>query len=94
METCAKHILDENCALADAWSMVLSNVSRPEQLAEQAFNESQSQIEALVTAFTRIGYNKNKCHLNYLSMETSNWLYQRRQLSNEYCYSFHRSNFQ
>lgn len=66
VETCAKNVIDEDCPLADAWSMVLSNISRSQTLAEQVFGEIENRIPDLVKAFTRTDYNKKKCHLNYL----------------------------
>lgn len=60
------NIIDENCSLADAWSMVLSNISRSNQLTEQVFDEIETKLVDLIDAFTRTGYNKKKCHLNYL----------------------------
>lgn len=52
--------------MADAWSMVLSNISRSQTLAEQVFGEIENRIPDLVKAFTRTDYNRKKCHLNYL----------------------------
>lgn len=72
IEQCAKSIINQECGLADAWAMVLSNISRPEQLAEQVFEDLENYIEQLVTAFTRIDYNQKKCHLNYLGPIFSN----------------------
>lgn len=72
VELCAEKILDKNCSLADAWAMVLSNISRPEQLAAQVFDEIENSIEQMVNAFTRIDYNTEKCHLNYLGPIFSN----------------------
>lgn len=46
--------------------MVLSNISRPHHLAEKIFDQIESKISQLITAFTRTDYNKKKCHLNYL----------------------------
>lgn len=63
---CVNHIIDENCPLADAWSMVLSNVSRSNELTELVFDEMETKMVQLIDAFTRIDYNKKKCHLNYL----------------------------
>ncbi len=67
---CIKLILDENCPLADAWAMVLSNISRTESLAEHVINDiEQSEknlLEKLVSAFTRNDFNKKNCNLNYL----------------------------
>lgn len=66
---CTRFILDEESPLADAWAMVLSNVSRPEHLIESVLNDlltKPSQITDLVSCFTRIDFNKKKCNLNYL----------------------------
>lgn len=52
--------------------MVLSNISRPESLAPQVFDEVEGKIERLIDAFTRIDYNSEKCHLNYLGPIFSN----------------------
>lgn len=79
---CVRFILDDDCPIADAWSMVLSNISRPEALVERVVDEllrpaadanvAASTLHALVTCFTRIDYNKHKCHLNYLGPIFSN----------------------
>lgn len=66
VEICVKNILDENCVVADAWAMVLSNISRPENLVDDVIDALESKIRNLVTAFTRVDYNKKGCHLNYL----------------------------
>lgn len=71
-ELCANKIVDTNCVLADAWAMVLSNISRPEALAAKVFDKVERIIEGLVNAFTRIDYNTKKCHLNYLGPIFSN----------------------
>lgn len=67
---CIRFILDENCPLSDAWAMVLSNISRTEFLAERVIDDiEQSEknlLEKLVSAFTRNGFNKKNCNLNYL----------------------------
>lgn len=52
--------------------MVLSNISRSNALAEQVFDEIQCKLNDLLSAFTRIDYNKKKCHLNYLGPIFSN----------------------
>lgn len=65
-DTCVNHIIDEECPLADAWSMVLSNISRSSQLTKQVFDELEPKLVELINAFTRTDYNKKKCHLNYL----------------------------
>lgn len=71
---CTRFILDENCPLADAWAMVLSNISRPESLAERVVDEIEANgnnlLEKLVSAFTRTEFNKKTCNLNYLG---ENW---------------------
>lgn len=68
VEICVKNILDENCVVADAWAMVLSNISRPENLVDDVIDALESKIRNLVTAFTRVDYNKKGCHLNYLGI--------------------------
>ncbi|KXJ83955.1 hypothetical protein RP20_CCG022301 [Aedes albopictus] len=69
-------IMDENCKLADPWSMVLCNISRPETLVESVLEEllkhEEHAIEKLTTCFTRVSYNKQKGHLNYLGPLFSN----------------------
>ncbi|XP_058467154.1 protein HGH1 homolog [Malaya genurostris] len=68
-------ISDENCKLADAWSMVLCNLTRPEHLVEPILDHLlriEHAIEKLTTCFTRINYNKQKGHLNYLGPLFSN----------------------
>lgn len=50
----------------------MSNLSRPESLAESVFTDAEDSLESLVTAFTKIDYNKKKCHLNYLGPIFSN----------------------
>lgn len=66
---CVRFILDDDCAIADAWAMVLCNVSRPEELIEAVLDElftKETQLSELVTCFTKVAFNKKKCHLNYL----------------------------
>lgn len=70
-----RFILDEDSPLADAWAMLLSNCSRPEQLVETIVDDllaKDDTLNQLVSAFTRIDYNKHKCHLNYLGPIFSN----------------------
>ncbi|KAG4069492.1 hypothetical protein HA402_006858 [Bradysia odoriphaga] len=74
---CSKFILDENYPLADAWAMVLSNISRTEWLAERVIDDIEQSseknlLERLVSAFTRNGFNKKNCNLNYLGPIFSN----------------------
>lgn len=66
IDLCVRNILSPECELADAWAMVLSNISRPEPLVESIVASVQSQIRELVSAFTQIEFNQKKCHLNYL----------------------------
>ncbi|KAL9697731.1 hypothetical protein quinque_001172 [Culex quinquefasciatus] len=68
-------ILDENSKLSDPWSMVLCNITRPEHLVEAVLEELlkiEHSIDKLTTCFTRISYNKQKGHLNYLGPLFSN----------------------
>ncbi|XP_058128998.1 protein HGH1 homolog [Anopheles ziemanni] len=68
-------VLDENGKLSDAWCMVLCNITRPEHLAEQVVTHLlaiEYSIDKLTTCFTRVNYNKQKCHLNYLGPLFSN----------------------
>lgn len=46
--------------------MVLSNISRPNHLAEGVFEALEDKMLELIDAFSRTDYNKKKCHLNYL----------------------------
>lgn len=72
---CVRFVLDEDCHIADAWAMVLSNVSRPERLVESVVDDLLAKpdtIAQLVACYTRIDYNKHKCHLNYLGPIFSN----------------------
>lgn len=68
VDICVKNILDENCGVADAWAMVLSNISRPEDLVDDVIDALESKIRSLVSAFTRVDFNKKGCHLNYLGI--------------------------
>ncbi|KFB41383.1 AGAP001442-PA-like protein [Anopheles sinensis] len=68
-------VLDENGKLSDAWCMVLCNITRPEHLAERVVAQlltMEYSIDKLTTCFTRVNYNKQKCHLNYLGPLFSN----------------------
>ncbi|XP_058823461.1 protein HGH1 homolog [Topomyia yanbarensis] len=68
-------ISDENSKLADPWCMVLCNLTRPEHLVEAVLDHLltiEYAIEKLTTCFTRINYNKQKGHLNYLGPLFSN----------------------
>ncbi|XP_005175970.1 protein HGH1 homolog [Musca domestica] len=60
-------ITDENAELADAWTMVLSNISRVESIAHDILNElNPKDILKMVKAFTKLDYNKKKNKLDYL----------------------------
>ncbi|XP_062563357.1 protein HGH1 homolog [Armigeres subalbatus] len=68
-------ITNKDCKLADPWSMVLCNVSRPETLVDPVLTELlkiEHAIENLTVCFTRINYNTQKGHLNYLAPLFSN----------------------
>lgn len=74
VQLCLQNITDENCPIADAFSMVLSNISRPESLVDQVIDELlPGDLEKLVACFTKISYNKKKCHLDYLGPIFSNF---------------------
>lgn len=72
IDICLVNILNPECALADAWSMILSNVSRPERLVNDVYNKCEGKITDLISAFDRTDFNKKKCHLNYLGSIFSN----------------------
>lgn len=75
LQLCVKNILDENSSLADPFSMVLSNLTRPEKLVENVLNSLLAidfKIEKFVACFTKISYNKKKQNLNYLGPIFSN----------------------
>lgn len=72
VEVCLVNILNPECALADAWSMILSNISRPESLVNNVWTICEEKIDDLVSAFVRTDYNKKNCHLNYLGSIFSN----------------------
>ncbi|XP_053695682.1 protein HGH1 homolog [Sabethes cyaneus] len=68
-------VVNENSKTADAWSMVLCNMTRPEHLVEAVVNQLlkiEYAFEKLATCFTRISFNKQKGHLNYLGPLFSN----------------------
>lgn len=84
VECCVVNILNPNAALADPWSMILSNISRPESLAERVYIDCESKIDNLVSAFVNTNFNTKKCHLNYLAPIFSN-LTQVSQARNQFC---------
>ncbi|XP_013103645.1 protein HGH1 homolog isoform X1 [Stomoxys calcitrans] len=62
-------ITDENAALADAWCMVLSNLSRVELLAYNILDELETNPKSLLQmakAFAKLDYNTKKNKLHYL----------------------------
>lgn len=65
---CVRNVLDENCGLADMWAMLLSNLSRPENLVDGVYGDIKSHMSQLFDAFTRLNYNKANCNLNHLGM--------------------------
>lgn len=84
VECCVVNILNPDAALADPWSMILSNISRPESLAERVYIDCESKIDNLVSAFVNTNFNTKKCHLNYLAPIFSN-LAQVSQARNQFC---------
>lgn len=84
VEICVKNIKDSDCRIADAWTMVLSNISRSTDLAEIVFSQLKGHIEELVNVFSRIDFNKHNCHLNYIG---------KAFLNQPYCQlTFHNTN--
>ena len=74
VQLCIESIINENCPIADAFSMVLSNISRPECLVDKIIAELlPGDLEKLVACFTKVSFNKKKCHLNYLGPIFSNF---------------------
>lgn len=65
-ETCLRNIVDKNCGSADNWCMLLSNLSRPEHLAERLFAEIKDGMDGLFAAFIQLNYNTADCHLSHL----------------------------
>ncbi|XP_055640542.1 protein HGH1 homolog [Toxorhynchites rutilus septentrionalis] len=77
-------IIDEDSKFADPWCMVLCNVTRPENLVKQVLDQIltiEFALEKLTTCFTRISYNKQKGHLNYLGPLFSNLSQSKRGLA-------------
>lgn len=71
-----KLVLDENCPLADAWAMVLSNISRESSYAEKVVDYltfEDELLNKLVSSFSIANYNKKKCNLNYLGKCRANY---------------------
>ncbi|GAB0097447.1 Protein HGH1 homolog [Sergentomyia squamirostris] len=69
-------IFDENNILSDPWCMILSNLTRQEDLVEKILIELDSdpqKLDKLVVCFTRIGYNKAGCNLHYIGPTFSNF---------------------
>ncbi|XP_032592671.1 protein HGH1 homolog isoform X2 [Drosophila grimshawi] len=66
-EVASKQICDEQAELADAWSMVLSNLSRVEALVHSILDTLESTLPQLAKAFAKLEYNKKKCKLHYLA---------------------------
>ncbi|XP_059612275.1 protein HGH1 homolog [Phlebotomus argentipes] len=69
-------IFDEKNTLADAWCMILCNMSRQEALVEEILQEFDKDVEKmnrLVICFTRKGFNKSGCNLHYIGPAFSNF---------------------
>lgn len=65
-----KNITDDNSALADPWTMVLSNLSRVESLAYEILDELEKDPKTMLNmakAFAKLDYNKKKAKLHYLA---------------------------
>ncbi|CAD6991361.1 protein HGH1 homolog [Ceratitis capitata] len=63
-------ITDEKSRTADPWSMVLSNLTRNENLVEEIIIELEKDkktLPILLKAFTKLDYNKEKAKLHYLA---------------------------
>lgn len=74
IESIITNVMDENSKLADPFVMILSNISRNENLVDQVlseFDKFEQCIEKLVTCFTRTAFNKQKQNLNYLGNKYS-----------------------
>ncbi|XP_068156648.1 protein HGH1 homolog [Drosophila tropicalis] len=67
VETASKQICDEQASLADAWSMVLSNLTRCESLVPEILNQLEGTLPQLAKAFAKLDYNKKNCKLHYLA---------------------------
>ncbi|KAI9580927.1 protein HGH1 homolog [Glossina fuscipes] len=67
--TAIRHIINENSNLADPWSMVLSNLTREESIANgtlDILDENPAIMMQLMEAFAKLQYNKSKAKLDYL----------------------------
>ncbi|ALC45278.1 CG6073 [Drosophila busckii] len=60
-------IIDEQAVLADAWSMVLSNLSRCESLVPSILDTLEPMLGDLAKAFVNLDYKKKKSKLHYLA---------------------------
>lgn len=67
VEVAVKHIVDEQAELADAWSMVLSNLTRVESLVHSILDTLEPWLQQLSKAFAQLDYNKKKSKLHYLA---------------------------
>ncbi|XP_030376306.1 protein HGH1 homolog [Scaptodrosophila lebanonensis] len=64
-----QHICDEQAELADAWSMVLSNMTRVESLVHEILDtleRDEQTLPKLAKVFAQLDYNKKKSKLHYL----------------------------
>ncbi|EDW84153.1 uncharacterized protein Dwil_GK13985 [Drosophila willistoni] len=67
VDIASKQICDEQAGLADAWSMVLSNLTRCESLVPEILNQLEATLPQLAKAFAKLDYNKKNCKLHYLA---------------------------
>lgn len=67
VEVAVKHIVDEQAELADAWSMVLSNLTRVELLVHSILDTLEPSLQQVSKAFAQLDYNKKKSKLHYLA---------------------------
>ncbi|KAH8311434.1 hypothetical protein KR044_006319 [Drosophila immigrans] len=66
-DVAAQKIIDEQAELADAWSMVLSNLTRVESLVHGILDTLEPTLSQLAKAFAQLDYNKKKSKLHYLA---------------------------
>ncbi|XP_037934954.1 protein HGH1 homolog [Teleopsis dalmanni] len=69
IQIAVKHITDENSEFADAWAMVLCNMSRVERLVNDMLDEMEKDENIffkLGKSFSKLNYNKKNSKLHYL----------------------------
>lgn len=76
IQLCLKNILDSNSSLSDIYSMILSNLTRPDTLVEEVIEElisnSSEALEILIACFTKPDFNKQNQNLDHLASVFSN----------------------